>query len=160
MEAQEGGKGVLWPGSCFSGSDAFPFGLQCVFLRSSVVTLLEHLRFALVDCTLFWMFPWPCQSPALWRRVNASHNPCLHSRPGSRLSTWTRPPRGAYLVGALENSLVAQTVKNPQQCRRPRFSQEKPLERGMTTHSSILSWRIPRTEEPGGLQSMGSQRVG
>jgi len=34
------------------------------------------------------------------------------------------------------------------------------LEKGMATHSSILAWRIPRTEEPGGLQSMGSQRVG
>ena len=36
---------------------------------------------------------------------------------------------------------------------------EDPLEKGMATHSSILAWRIPRTEEPGGLQSMGSQRV-
>ena len=35
-----------------------------------------------------------------------------------------------------------------------------PLEEGMATHSSILAWRIPCTEEPGGLQSMGSQRVG
>ena len=35
-----------------------------------------------------------------------------------------------------------------------------PLEEGMATHSNILAWRIPRTEEPGGLQSMGSQRVG
>ena len=34
------------------------------------------------------------------------------------------------------------------------------LEEGMAAHSSILAWRIPRTEEPGGLQSMGSQRVG
>ena len=34
------------------------------------------------------------------------------------------------------------------------------LEKGMTTHSSILAWRIPWTEEPGGLQSMGSQRAG
>ena len=34
------------------------------------------------------------------------------------------------------------------------------LEKGMTTHSNILVWRIPRTEEPGGLQSMRSQRVG
>ena len=33
------------------------------------------------------------------------------------------------------------------------------LEKGMATHSSILAWRIPWTEEPGGLQSMGSQRV-
>ena len=40
------------------------------------------------------------------------------------------------------------------------LGQEDPLEEGMTTHSSILAWRIPWTEEPGGLQSMGSQRVG
>ena len=35
-----------------------------------------------------------------------------------------------------------------------------PLEKGMATHSSILAWRIPWTEEPGGMQSMGSQRAG
>ena len=39
------------------------------------------------------------------------------------------------------------------------LGQEDPLEDGMATHSSILAWRIPGTEEPGGLQSMGSQRV-
>ena len=39
------------------------------------------------------------------------------------------------------------------------LGQEDPLEKGMATHSSILAWRIPWTEEPGGLQSMGSQRV-
>ena len=39
------------------------------------------------------------------------------------------------------------------------LDQEDPLEKGMATHSSILAWRIPRTEEAGGLQSMGSQRV-
>ena len=37
---------------------------------------------------------------------------------------------------------------------------EDPLEEGMATHSSILAWRIPWTEDPGGLQSIGSQRVG
>ena len=37
--------------------------------------------------------------------------------------------------------------------------QEDPLEDGMATHSSILAWRIPWTEEPGGLQYMGSQRI-
>ena len=37
---------------------------------------------------------------------------------------------------------------------------EDPLEKEMATQSSILAWRIPQTEEPGGLQSMGSQRVG
>ena len=37
---------------------------------------------------------------------------------------------------------------------------EDPLEKGMATHSSILAWRVPWTEEPGGLQYMGPQRVG
>ena len=40
------------------------------------------------------------------------------------------------------------------------LGREDPLEKGMATHSSILAWRIPWAEEPGGLQSMGSQRVG
>ena len=40
------------------------------------------------------------------------------------------------------------------------IGREDPLEEGMATHSSVLTWRIPWTEEPGGLQSMGSQRVG
>jgi len=39
------------------------------------------------------------------------------------------------------------------------LGQEDPLEEGMATHSSILAWRIPWTEEPGGLQSTGLQRV-
>ena len=40
------------------------------------------------------------------------------------------------------------------------LDQDDPLEKGVATCSSILTWRIPWTEEPGGLQSMGSQRVG
>ena len=40
------------------------------------------------------------------------------------------------------------------------LGQEDPLEKGMATHFSILAWKIPQTEEPGGLQSMGSQQVG
>ena len=40
------------------------------------------------------------------------------------------------------------------------LGQENPLEKRMATHSSILAWRIPWMEEPGGPQSMGSQRVG
>ena len=39
------------------------------------------------------------------------------------------------------------------------LGREDPLEKGMATHSSILAWRIPWTEEPGGLQSVGSHRV-
>ena len=59
-------------------------------------------------------------------------------------------------------SLVAQAVKSlpPMQETWVRsLAQEDPLEEGMTTHSSILAWGIPWTEEPGGLQSMGSQRI-
>ena len=40
------------------------------------------------------------------------------------------------------------------------LGQEDPLEKEMATHSSVLAWEIPRIEEPGGLQLMGSQRVG
>jgi len=47
-----------------------------------------------------------------------------------------------------------------QETRVQSLGWEDPLEEGMATHSSILAWRIPWTEEPGGLQSMGLQRVG
>ena len=47
-----------------------------------------------------------------------------------------------------------------QEMRIQSLGQEDPLEEEMATRSSILAWRIPRTEKPGGLQSMGSQRVG
>ena len=60
-------------------------------------------------------------------------------------------------------SLVAQMVKNPpamQEIQVWSLGWEDPLEKGMATHCSILDWRIPGTEEPGGLQFMGSQRVG
>ena len=60
-------------------------------------------------------------------------------------------------------SLVAQMVKNlpaMQETWVPSLGQEDTLEEGMATHFSILAWRIPWTEEAGGLQSVGSQRVG
>ena len=60
-------------------------------------------------------------------------------------------------------SLVAQMVKNPPAVWETwvrSLGWEDPLEKGMATHCSILAWRIPWIEEPGGLQSMGSQRVG
>ena len=60
-------------------------------------------------------------------------------------------------------SLVAQLVKNLPamwEIQVPSLGWEDPLEKGMATHSNILAWRIPWTEEPGMLQSMGSQRVG
>ena len=51
-------------------------------------------------------------------------------------------------------------VKNLQETRVRSLGWEDPLEKGMAIHSSILAWRIPWTEKPGGLQFVGSQRVG
>ena len=62
----------------------------------------------------------------------------------------------------MNRSMVAQQVKNlpvMQEIWVQSLGQEDPLEEGMATHSGILTWRIPWTEEPGRLQSMGSQRV-
>ena len=58
---------------------------------------------------------------------------------------------------------MAQKAKNPpaiQEIWVQSLGWEDPLGKGTATHSSILAWRIPWTEEPDGLQSMGSQRVG
>ena len=58
---------------------------------------------------------------------------------------------------------MAQMVKNlleMQETRAGSLDWEVPLEKEMATHSSILAWEIPWTEEPSGLQSMGLQRVG
>ena len=49
--------------------------------------------------------------------------------------------------------------KKKREMQVPSLGQEDPLQEGTATHSSILAWRIPWTEEPGGLQSLGSQRV-
>ena len=62
-----------------------------------------------------------------------------------------------------KSSLVAQRLKHLPSMRETwvrSLGQEDPLEKEMATHSNILAWRIPWIEEPGGLQSMGSQRVG
>ena len=74
---------------------------------------------------------------------------------GQKLTIWNCQPRLA--------SLVAQTAKNLPamwETQVQSLGWEDPLEKGMAIHSSILAWRIPWTEEPGGLYSMGSQRVG
>ena len=74
--------------------------------------------------------------------------------PGSRAQT----PR-LWRMG-LVDSLVAQTVKRLPAIRETQvqsLGREDPLEKQMATHSSTLAWKIPWMEEPGGLQSMGSQ---
>ena len=69
------------------------------------------------------------------------------------------------LISVLKNEGFpgGSVIKNPtamQEMQVPSLDQEDPLEEGMATHFSILAWRIVWTEEPGGLQSMRSQRVG
>ena len=56
--------------------------------------------------------------------------------------------------------ILVKNLSAMQEVRVRSLSLEDPLEEEMATHSSIRAWRIPWTEEPGGLQSMGSQRVG
>ena len=63
----------------------------------------------------------------------------------------------------LKDFPIAQMVKNlpsVQETQVQLLGQEDPVEKEMATHSSILAWEIPWAEEPGGLQSVGSQRVG
>ena len=126
------------------------------------------------------MHPWA----HLWRVwANSSH---LHSQPqgSQRVLTAKLAQRSVALplpepethspvdyktlvfISRATVSQVVLVVKNPPTNARDIKRQwvqslgwEDPVEEGMATHSSILSWRIPWTEEPGGLQSMGLQRV-
>ena len=73
------------------------------------------------------------------------------------------PKNLALVLLSVEQNLVAQSVQNPPAVREIQVRSvggEDPLEKEMATPSSILSWKIPWTEEPGRLQPMGSQRVG
>ena len=65
-------------------------------------------------------------------------------------------------MGLLGGSVVKNptAVQETQEMRVRSLGQEDPLEEEMATHSSILTWRIPWTEEPGGLQFIGSKRIG
>ena len=68
-----------------------------------------------------------------------------------------------FPAGTDTASLAALMVKNllaMQETQLRSLGQEDSLEEGTAIHSGILAWRIPRTEEPGGLQSVGSHRVG
>ena len=81
----------------------------------------------------------------LWQSL-----PCPVEPQGARVSLWP-------------SSLVAQMVKHlplMQETQVQSLGWKDPLEKGTATHSNILAWRIPWTEEPRGLQSMGLKRVG
>ena len=61
------------------------------------------------------------------------------------------------MTQAVKNSLAVQETQEMQVLS---MNQEDPVDGGMAAHPSILAWKIPQTEEPGGLQSVESQRVG
>ena len=100
--------------------------------------------------------------PAEIMQVNACISP--HLAPNAML-LWHVAPIHLLVLSFLiiakclaysRTSHMAQTVKNlPEMQENWVCFLEDPLEKGMETHSSILAWRIPWTEEPGGLQSMG-----
>ena len=77
---------------------------------------------------------------------------------GIRLSEWGEGGGLVFCLGFPGGSDCEESAYNAETWLRS-LGQEDPLEKEMATHSSILAWRLPWTEEPGGLQSMGSQRV-
>ena len=83
--------------------------------------------------------------------------------PSTFVHTWTCWWRHMYM--GIGTSLMAQWEKNPPAAQEPQkmrvwsLGQEDALEEGVATHSSILAWRIPWTEEPGRLHAIGLQRV-
>ena len=97
--------------------------------------------------------PWAALGAAGWNQLQAALPDAF------QMLVMVVEGAGAVELGA---SLVAQKAKNLPGMQETQFlflDWEDPLEKGMATHSSILVWRIPRTEEPGGLHSMGSQTV-
>ena len=84
-------------------------------------------------------------------------------QPSSADLIWVQRPNNKNQFSLTMDFAVAQMVKNPSAMQETwiwSLGWDDPLEKGMAIHSSILTWRIPWTEEPGGLQSVGSQRVG
>ena len=83
----------------------------------------------------------------------------LQSRASQRVGhDWPQKQQHTYMWGFLAAQMV-KSLPAMQETWVWSLGQVDPLEKGMATFSSILTWRIPWTEEPGGLQSMGSQRV-
>ena len=83
-----------------------------------------------------------------------------HSNVGTCVQEESR--KSSHIIITIWASLIAQLVKHlpaMQETWVRSLGQEDPLEKEMATHSSILAWRIPGTEEPGGIQSMGSQEL-
>ena len=102
-----------------------------------------------------------------WLRLRTSNKEVIGSIPGCRTkiphaTCWPKNKNKKHTERLLSATNMVQTVKNLpamwEMCVQS-LNWEDSLEKGMATHSSVLAWRILWTEEPGGLQSMGSQRV-
>ena len=127
--------GFVW---CFSHGQTGVWVLgrkttEVKYLPHHISVTLDHLpgQGSVCQISALWSLPTPLRYSALWKQ----------GFPGG-----------------------ASVKESACQCRRHKkygwsLHQEDPLEEGMATHSGILAWRIPWTEEPGGLQSMGLQRV-
>ena len=123
-----------------------------------------------------WTADPPVRKYPKWLKINTtcrfcdadhcSSQPCPHGgqeKGGAEIPQWIRTGGKGAKTEYASSYLVAQTVKNLPVIRETRVRSlgwEDPLEKEMAAHSSILAWKIPWTEEPGGLQSTGSQRVG
>ena len=132
-------------------------GLMSLLSKGTLKSLLQHhsLKASVLWCSALFM-------------VQLSHS-YMTTGKVIALTIWTFVRKVISLLfhtlsspypGA---SLVAQTVKSLPAMQKTQvwfLGKEDSLEKGMATHSSILAWRIPQTEEPDRLQSMGSQRDG
>ena len=146
-------------GSSFSdqGSNPCPLHWKCGFLTTELPgKSLSNCSLSVNYC--FFILFYDCLTGFPGKSTCNVWDPS--SVPGSRRSS------GEGIGCPLQSSwasLVAQVVGNPPTVPETwvwSLGWEDPLEKGTATHSSILAWRIPWIEEPGGLQSMGSQRAG
>ena len=126
---------------------------SCVYCMSSLEKcLFSSLAHCLIG-TFFFFWNWAAGIAFIFLRLILCPLLCL----------LLFPPNLKAVFSFLWASLVAQRLKHLPAMRETwvrSLDQEDPLEKEMATHSSILAWRIPWTEVPGGLQSMGSQRIG
>ena len=166
---------VLWISDCLPTPSQKLF--KTPFKFSTYSGLSDNLSVLFFSLTMLpgalcpaHMSPGP--SPSSWHTsailgvlsVFAADVPALFSLLDSLFVSWIPClPLSWFTPSFRRTSVVAQTVKclpAMQETRVQSLGQEDPLEKEMATHSSILGWKIPWSEEPDRLQSMGSQRVG
>ena len=130
----------------------------CPCIESSQVPSFEFSSVQSLRCV--WLFVTPCTAACQTSlSITNSRSP---PKPMS-IEWWCHPTISFFVVPFSWASLVAQRLKclpGMRETQVQSLGREDPLEKEMATHSSTLAWRIPRREEPGRLQSMGSQRVG